>query len=204
MAVMKNGEGYPDPTASSAIKGTFMAQIGHAYRIDKMVSVFIPLAQRGRTTIGYCCDVEIPYTNEYIVSTSMGYVDTRKVNNVSCIKYGEEVGSLADNEIEMLSRKMIEACGGEDTSALRNEVDALTEHVNRINALYESKKAELQIANEEIARLQSQPMTGEVVERVAHEDRLNVLFVKAKTERDVYKTLYDELLGRMLKGGVTC
>jgi len=201
LAVMRNGEGYPDPTASSAIKGTFMPMLGHAYRIDKMVSVFIPLAQRGRTTIGYCCDVEIPYTNEYIVSTSMGYVDTRKVNNMSCIKYGEEVGSLADNEIEMLSRKMIEACGGDDTSALRNEVDALTEQVNRINALYESKKAELQIANEEIARLQSQPMNGDVVERAAHEDKLNVLFVKAKTERDVYKRLYEELLEKMLKGG---
>jgi hypothetical protein len=206
---MRNGEGYPDPTASSAIRNTFQPEIGGIYT-QQNGAYIVPVKVFDYVTIGYVLQTSTPYSSEYVVPVDNYLVDVRKVVNIGTNRYEDKIGSITPDELQMLSQKMAEVCGGEYkivTDDGRKELDAMTEKAQKYQSLYEGKVAELEIANEEIERLRSepemkkkQPVALEVFE--PHECVVNPIpvdLIKANAERDVYKRLYEELLERMLR-----
>lgn len=210
MAVMKNGEGYPDPTASSAIRNTFQPEIGGIYT-QQNGNCIVPVRVFDYVTIGYVLQTSTPYSSDYVVPVDNYLVDVRKVVNIGTNRYEDKIGSISPDELEMLSRKMAEVCGGEfipvDTAS---ELSTAREKAQKYQSLYESTSAELEIANEEIERLRAElemkkklpVVLDEVFE--PHECKVKPIpvdLIKANAERDVYKRLYEELLEKMLKGG---
>lgn len=203
MAVMKNGEGYPDPTASSAIRNTFQPEIGGIYT-QQNGNYIVPIKVFDYVTIGYVLQTSTPYSSDYVVPVNNYLVDVRKVVNIGTNRYEDKIGSITPDELRMLSQKMAEVCGGEHKIVMddgRKELDAMTEKVQKYQSLYESTSAELEIANEEIERLRSELEMKMKLPILLDKGPapLPVDFIKANAERDVYKRLYEELLERMLR-----
>lgn len=210
MAVMKNGEGYPDPTASSAIRNTFQPEVGGIYT-QQNGAYIVPVKVFDYVTIGYVLQTSTPYSSEYVVPVDNYLVDVRKVVNIGTNRYEDKIGSITPDELQMLSQKMAEVCGGEYKVIVddgRKELDAMTEKAQKYQSLYEGKVAELEIANEEIERLRSELEMKKKLPVALHEviephecvvKPIPVDLIKANAERDVYKRLYEELLERMLR-----
>lgn len=206
MAVMKNGEGYPDPTASSAIRNTFQPEIGGIYT-QQNGAYIVPVKVFDYVTIGYVLQTSTPYSSEYVVPVDNYLVDVRKIVNIGTNRYEDKIGSITPDELEMLTKKMAEVCGGEFIPVdVSSELSTATEMSQKYQRLYENTQAELEKAENEIERLRAEVEKWKVspVREVipSHEGAVRTIpidLIKANAERGVYKRLYEELLERMLR-----
>lgn len=206
MAVMKNGEGYPDPTASSAIRNTFQPEIGGIYT-QQNGNYIVPIKVFDYVTIGYVLQMSTPYSSDYVVPVDNYLVDVRKVVNIGTNRYEDKIGSITPDELQMLSQKMAEVCGSEFIPVdVSSELSTVTEMSQKYQRLYENAQADLEKAEKEIERLRSELEMKMKLPVLLDKGPapLPIDLIKANAERDVYKKLYEELLERMLKGGVTC
>jgi len=209
--VMRNGEGYHDPTAGVAIGNAFVPTVGHIYTNGSNPGYVVPLKIYEQVAVGYKLDTSIPYSSDYIIEVDNYMVDPRKVINIVTSRLGEDLGPLSPDDTKMLLEQLAKFCGGEfipvDTAS---ELSTAREKAQKYQSLYESTSAELEIANEEIERLRAElemkkklpVVLDEVFE--PHECKVKPIpvdLIKANAERDVYKRLYEELLEKMLKGG---
>lgn len=208
MAVMKNGEGYPDPTASSAIRNTFQPEIGGIYT-QQNGNYIVPIKTFDYVTIGYVLQTSTPYSSDYVVPVNNYLVDVRKVVNIGTNRYEDKIGSITPDELQMLSQKMADVCGGEFIPVdVASELSTVTEMSQKYQRLYENAQADLEKAEKEIERLRSELEMKKKLPVALHEviephecvvKPIPVDLIKANAERDVYKKLYEEPLERMLR-----
>lgn len=195
MNVMRNGEGYHDPTAGVAIRNAFVPTVGHIYTNGSNPGYVVPLKIYEQVAVGYKLDTSIPYSSDYIIEVDNYMVDPRKVINIVTSRLGEDLGPLSPDDTKMLLELLAKFCGGEATvpddskdgeiAVLTAERDKLLEQVNKYQSLYEQLKAE-----------KEKVLDGPLV---AFESCIEkpVELIRAEAERDTYKSMYRDMM-RML------
>lgn len=192
MNVMRNGEGYHDPTAGVAIRNTFVPTVGHIYTNGSNPGYVVPLKIYQQVAVGYKLDTSLPYSNEYILEVDNYVVDPRKVINIVTSRLGEDLGPFSPDDTKMLLEQLAKFCGGEVTipadgkdeeiAVLTAERDKLLEQVNKYQAMYEELKAEKE-------KIPDGPL-------VAFESCIEkpVELIRAEAERDTYKKMYQDMM----------
>lgn len=195
MNVMRNGEGYHDPTAGVAIRNAFVPTVGHIYTDGSNPGYVVPLRIYQQVAVGYKLDTSLSYSSEYIIEVDNYVVDPRKVINIVTSRLGEDLGPLSPDDTKMLLEQLAKFCGGEVTipadgkndeiAALTAERDKLLEQVSKYQALYEELKAEKE-------KIQDGPLVAfeSCIEKPGE-------LIRAEAERDTYKSMYQEMM-RML------
>lgn len=192
MNVMRNGEGYHDPTAGVAIRNAFVPTVGHIYTNGSNPGYVVPLKIYEQVAVGYKLDTSIPYSSDYIIEVDNYMVDPRKVINIVTSRLGEDLGPLSPDDTKMLLEQLAKFCGGEiaipddskddEIAVLTAERDKLLEQVNKYQSLYEQLKAEKE-------KIPDGPL-------VAFDSCIEkpVELIRAEAERDTYKAMYTDMM----------
>lgn len=211
MAVMKNAEGYPDPTAGAAIRNVTNPKIGHIYTTNAGIYA-LPLKVLDKGTIAYKLDSSVPYTSEYVINVDNYVCDTRKIINLTTNRYEDDLGPVSEEEMAKIWEAFTDVCGVElktitdDGSAeiahLKEENELLREEVRKYRHLYDKARADLvkkegecdEAAREFNERLMGfSPTSGEGTVEFQYDPAL----IRVEAERDTYKSMYREMM-RML------
>ena len=192
MNVMRNGEGYHDPTAGVAIRNAFVPTVGHIYTNGSNPGYVVPLKIYEQVAVGYKLGTSLPYPSDYIIEVDNYVFDPRKVINIVTSRLGEDLGPLSPDDTKMLLEQLAKFCGGEATipddskddeiAVLTAERDKLLEQVNKYQSLYEQLKAEKEkIPDGPLGAFES------CIEKP-------VELIRAEAERDTYKAMYTDMM----------
>ena len=206
---MKNGEGYADPTASAAIK-----MVANAYKSAQRNTITlyegdIAEVSESRGTVGIYVAVAVhdtyaevlklmrtqtPSAPYRIVAREEMYTDPGRLTYITFDRVQTFIRALSVKEMESLKEAVKEKLGLSEEGQSSKEMKDLEN--KKVEA--ENRAAELEKKVQEMAEeLQEMEKAPKEEQREDLQDDLEL--VKVKTQRDMYKGLYEEMLERLVK-----
>lgn len=203
---MKNGEGYADPTAATAIKNACKSVQGNAMALYEgdiveigesrgSVGTYVAVAVHDTyAEVLKLMRTQTPSAPYRIVAREEMYTDPGRLTYATFDRVQTFIRSMSAKEMKSLKEAVKEALGFSEADQSSEEMKDLENK----KAEAESRAAELEKKVQEMAEeLQEMKKAPEEEQKEDRQDDLEL--VKVKTQRDMYKGLYEEMLERLVK-----
>lgn len=204
---MKNGEGYADPTAATAIKNAcknaqwntmtlYEGDIVEIVESRGTVGTYVAVAVHDAYAVALkLMRTQTPSAPYRIVAREEMYTDPGRLTYKTLDSVQTFIRSMSADEVKSLKEAVKETLG------LSEEVQSSDEKVKDLEnrkAEAEDRAAELEKKVQEMAEeLQEMKKAPKEEPKENRQDDLEL--VKVETQRDMYKGLYEEMLERLVK-----
>ena len=204
---MKNGEGYADPTAATAIKNACKSVQGNTMTLYEgdiveigesrgSVGTYVAVAVHDTyAEVLKLMRTQTPSAPYRIVAREEMYTDPGRLTYATFDRVQTFIRSMSAKEIKNLKEAVKETLGFSeaDQSSEEKVKDLENKKTEAENRAAELEK-KIQEMAEELQKMKTAPKEEQKEDR---QDDLEL--VKVKTQRDMYKGLYEEMLERLVK-----
>ena len=204
---MKNGEGYADPTAATAINNacknaqwnTMALYEGDIVEIGESrgtVGTYVVVAVHDTyAEVLKLMRTKTPSAPYRIVAREEMYTDPGRLTYATFDRAQTFIRSMSADEVKSLKEAVKETLG---LSEEGQSSDEKVKDLKKKKAEAEDRAAELEKKVQEMAEeLQEMKKAPKEEQKESLQDDLEL--VKVKTQRDMYKGLYEEMLERLVK-----